>query len=414
MIHVIRVIFLLLVSIVALAYLSGLLTSNYVPAGNGATTLPIGDSPNFAPYAIMLGSVVCAFGFIALDILAKKKNLSALSGLFFGIMVGVLISLCLGYLIDQVAINFIYRSVGVSDAAEIGKGSTLLQGIKLMVGVMVTYLTTSFVLQTKDDFRFIIPYVEFQRATKGPRPIILDTSVIIDGRIADLAATGLFETTVIVPRFVLNELQTIADSGDRLKRSRGRRGLDVLEKLKAMPRLELRFWDGTLTETHSDEGVDQKLVSLAKQEGGKIVTNDYNLNKVAGLRGVNVININALADALKPVVLPGETMKVRIIKPGENTGQGVGYMEDGTMVVIEGGRDKVGLEVEMIVTNMIQNPAGKMIFGRTDGGHLPHPQAAPRPHGPSHQNLIPPPPHARASRPQPSLRIFAHCLGRFP
>ena len=393
MIHVIRVIFLLLVSIVALAYLSGLLVSTAAP-GAGATTQSISESPNFAPYALMLGSVVCAFGFIALDILAKKKNLSALSGLFFGIMVGVLISLCLGYVIDQVAINFIYHSVGIQNRGEMDRTDILLQGIKLMVGVMVTYLTTSFVLQTKDDFRFIIPYVEFQRATKGPRPIILDTSVIIDGRIADLATTGLFETTVIVPRFVLNELQTIADSGDRLKRSRGRRGLEVLEKLKALPRLELHFWNGTLTETHSDEGVDQKLVSLAKQEGGKIVTNDYNLNKVAGLRGVSVININSIAEALKPVVLPGETMKVRIIKPGENAGQGVGYLEDGTMVVVEGGRDKVGAEVEMVVTNMIQNPAGKMIFGRTDGGHLPHPQAAPQP-PPQPPPPIHPPPSPR-------------------
>ena len=240
---------------------------------------------------------------------------------------------------------------------------------------MVVYISVSFILQTKDDFRFIIPYVEFSRATRGPRPLIVDTSVIIDGRIVEVASTGVFESPLLVPRFVLNELQTIADSGDRLKRSRGRRGLEVLEKLKAMPKIELRFWDGTLTASPDTEGVDQKLVALAQQENARIMTNDFNLNKVAGLRGITVININSIADALKPVVLPGETMKVRVVKPGEGPTQGVGYLEDGTMVVVEGARDKVGAEVELVVTNALQTAAGKMIFGRTDtAGHVPAPQ----------------------------------------
>ena len=248
----------------------------------------------------------------------------------------------------------------------------LAQGVKLLIGLIVTYISVSFILQTKDDFRFIIPYVEFSRAAKGPRPMLLDTSVLIDGRIADMAATGLFESPIVVPRFVLLELQTIADSGDKLKRSRGRRGLEILEKLKGMTKLELRFWDGTLANVPEAEGVDQKLVALARQEGGRIVTNDFNLNKVASLRGVDVVNINSIADALKPVALPGETMKVRIVKPGEGPTQGVGYLEDGTMVVVEGARDKVGVEVELTVTNALQTAAGKMIFGRTDGGgHAP-------------------------------------------
>jgi uncharacterized protein YacL len=410
MIHFIRAMFIVLVSIVASAFIWSTL--------NGPDKTAEATVFNSTPYLILAGAVVISFSVITIDVLYRKKNLSALSGLLFGILVGVLISLCLGYLIDQIAVTFLYRSPHVTavvrgsqdlpkavepprsadlpaasrpaepehhPAIEPRPGNasadrtlddvdtyndslrSLLQGIKLMLGLVVTYLTTSFVLQTKDDFRFIIPYVEFQRATKGPRPIILDTSVIVDGRIADLATTGMFETTIIVPRFVLNELQTIADSGDRLKRARGRRGLDMLEKLKGLPRLELRFWDGTLTNAPPDEGVDQKLVSLAQQENGRIVTNDFNLNKVATLRGVNVINLNAMADALKPVVLPGESMKVRIVKPGENVGQGVGYLEDGTMVVVEGARDKVGIELEIVVTNMIQNPAGKMIFGRILG-----------------------------------------------
>ncbi len=345
MIKIVRVLFLFLVSIVALAYLQ--------------------SSSDWTSLFLMIGGVVLSFIIITADILSKNKKLTVLSGIMFGLIVGLLVSLGISYLGEQV----IQTLLGVEWLNEY---RPLMQGAKLLMSLMVCYVAISFILQTKDDFRFIIPYVEFQRATKGPRPIILDTSVIIDGRIADMAATGMFETTLIVPRFVLIELQTIADSADRLKRSRGRRGLEVLEKLKTLPRIELRFWDGSLTQMPQDDdpaasGVDQKLVALAQQEKGRIMTNDFNLNKVAGLRGISVININNLAEALKPVVLPGESMTVRIIKPGENAGQGVGYLVDGTMVVIEGARDKVGQEIEVVVTNMIQNAAGKMIFGRMEG-----------------------------------------------
>src|SRR5271154_5187387 len=284
MIYIIRVIFLILVSIVALAYT--------LLAAKGALA-----ESNPIIYYVMLGGVFAAFGVILIDVIFKKKNLTTLSGLLFGVLVGVLISLCIGYLVDQVADVFLLQAVPANASIDDPVRQyndmflKLLQGMKLLIGLIVTYVTVSFILQTKDDFRFIIPYVEFSRAAKGPRPMLLDTSVIIDGRIAEMATTGLFESPLVVPRFVLNELQTIADSGDHLKRRRGRRGLDVLEKLKAMPKLELRFWDGTLAALPESEGVDQKLVALAQQEGGRIVTNDYNLNKVAGLRGVSVVNI---------------------------------------------------------------------------------------------------------------------------
>src|ERR1035437_7190678 len=384
MIYIIRVVFLLLVSIVALAY-SLVAASNAVSQNNPVT------------YYVMIGGVVLAFMVFLADIVFRKKNLTTLSGVLFGVLVGVLISLCIGYLVDQVANIFLLQDVpviskGLNDAAQAAQDALrqsiinynetllkLLQGLKVLIGLIVTYITISFILQTKDDFRFIIPYVEFSRATRGPRPMIIDTSVIIDGRIVEMAATGVIESPLIVPRFVLNELQTIADSGDKLKRSRGRRGLEVLEKLKAMPKLELRFWDGTLANSPETDGVDQKLVSLAQQENGRIMTNDFNLNKIASLRGIVVININSIADALKPVALPGESMKVRIVKPGEGATQGVGYLEDGTMVVVEGARDKVGLEVEMVVTNALQTAAGKMIFGRTDSGHVPTNSAVARP-----------------------------------
>jgi uncharacterized protein YacL len=347
MIYFIRAIFLILVSTVASIYLWATISS---PNG----TL---EAKTAIAYTIMVGGVVLAFVFIGADILIRKKNLSTLSGLLFGAVVGMVVSLGIGYLIDQATSILMEASVRHDY-------NSLIEGAKLLLALMICYISISFILQTKDDFRFIIPYVEFSRATKGPRPMILDTSVIIDGRIAEMAVTGVFESPIIVPRFVLDELQTIADSGDRLKRSRGRRGLEILEKLKAMPKLELRFWDGTLANGSEAEGVDQKLVILAQQEGGRIVTNDYNLNKVATLRGVSVVNINSIAEALKPVALPGESMKVRIVKAGEGPTQGVGYLEDGTMVVVESARDKVNQEVELVVTNALQTAAGKMIFGR--------------------------------------------------
>jgi uncharacterized protein YacL len=228
-------------------------------------------------------------------------------------------------------------------------------------------MCVSFVLQTKDDFRFVIPYVEFSKQTKGARPILLDTSVIIDGRIADIVETGIVESEILVPRFILSELQAIADSDDKLKRNRGRRGLDMLNRLQGNTKIDIKLLDARVAEVEELPDVDAKLVALAKHLQGRVMTNDYNLNKVAQLRGVDVININDLANAMKPVVLPGEAMMVKIIKPGEEFGQGVGYLEDGTMVVAEQGRDHIGEEIPIVVTSVLQTSAGRMIFGRMEG-----------------------------------------------
>ncbi|MCH9034134.1 MAG: PIN/TRAM domain-containing protein, partial [Planctomycetes bacterium] len=185
--------------------------------------------------------------------------------------------------------------------------------------------------------------------------------------IADIAATGVLATDLIVPRFILQELQTIADSSDKLKRTRGRRGLDMLNKLQSNEGIDIRILEVKPERSAPDAGADDMLVDLAMQLAGKLVTNDYNLNKVAQLRGVSVININDLANALKPVVLPGESLSVKMIKPGEEAGQGIGYLEDGTMVVAEGGRERVGEQVALTVTSVLQTSAGRMIFGRVDG-----------------------------------------------
>ena len=210
--------------------------------------------------------------------------------------------------------------------------------------MVLCYTCISMLMQTKDDFRFIIPYVEFAKEIKGLKPYVLDTSVVIDGRIADVVETRIVDNQLIMPQFVIAELQAIADSSDRLRRSRGRRGLDILNRLRSDPKVDLVIYDRELPE-FAGQPVDQKLVLLAKHLEGKVVTNDYNLNKVAKLHSVGVINLNDLANALKPMFLPGETLEVRIIKPGEEPGQGVGYLEDGTMVVIEGGREHIGQNV---------------------------------------------------------------------
>lgn len=190
---------------------------------------------------------------------------------------------------------------------------------------------------------------------------VLDTSVIIDGRIADICETGFLEGALVVPQFVLRELQQVADSSDSLKRNRGRRGLDMLQKVQKMAGLEVQIVETDFPEIRE---VDLKLIELARRLSGKIVTNDFNLNKVAQLRGVPVLNINELANSLKPVVLPGEVMRVFMLKEGKEPGQGVGYLDDGTMVVVDQGKKALGRTIEVNVTSVLQTTAGKMIFCR--------------------------------------------------
>lgn len=231
--------------------------------------------------------------------------------------------------------------------------------------VILGFLGLRVSLYKKDDFRSL-----FHFFGSGKKPLIassvqnhcdkiLDTSVIIDGRIADVCKTGFIEGHLNVPRFVLGELQGIADSEDPLKRNRGRRGLDVLRILQREPKIEVVISDSDYPDIAD---VDAKLVQFAKETGGVVLTNDYNLNKVAELQGVRVLNINELANAIKPVVLPGEEMQVLVLREGKEIGQGVGYLDDGTMIVIDGGKNYLGREIDVMVTSVLQTPAGKMIF----------------------------------------------------
>ena len=306
--------------------------------------------------AIILSSIGMAVFVLLLDVLTPKKKFSALAGVFFGLLVGLLVLWVLAPVVDMMITTF---SVNVTMPG--------VTSIKWILGICICFLTISIVMRTKDDVRFVIPYVEFAKQTKGARPLVVDTSAIIDGRIVDLCQSKLFDAPLIVPRFVLNELQLIADSADKLKRNRGRRGLDILNKMQSDPVIDIEIDDTVLPEVEEVKGVDQKLLLFSKACNGRLATTDYNLSKVARVREVDVVNINDLANSLKVVALPGETMEIRIIKPGEEAEQGIGYLDDGTMVVVEGARNKIGRELIISVTSSLQTSAGKMIFGKFEG-----------------------------------------------
>ncbi|MCM8812500.1 MAG: PIN domain nuclease [Candidatus Omnitrophica bacterium] len=240
--------------------------------------------------------------------------------------------------------------------------------MRVVFTLVLCYLGMIVAIRGRDEFNLIIPYVKFSRQDQVQQNIVLDTSVIIDGRIIDLCQTKFIEGHLIIPRFVLKELQQIADSPDPLRRNRGRRGLDILQKIQKINRVVVKIVDDDFPAISE---VDAKLVKLAKVLDAKIITNDYNLNKVAELEGVMVLNINELANALKTVVLPGELMEVRIVKEGKELNQGVAYLDDGTMVVVEDGRKLMGQSVEVVVTSVLQTAAGRMIFGRKDLAQRP-------------------------------------------
>ncbi len=304
-------------------------------------------------WAVLIAGIGLSVFSLLLDVLTPKRKLSALAGVFFGLLVGMLISAVIAQAVDMIGESYRMSLIPQANLA-----------IKWVLGISICYFTVSIVMRTKDDFRFVIPYIEFDKKTKGARPLVMDTSAIVDGRIADLCESRLFDAPVMVPRFVINELQLIADSADRLKRNRGRRGLDVLKKMQNSANIDVEIDESAVAEIEAMKGVDQKLLLFTKSYNGRLVTTDYNLTKVAQVRNVDVININDLANSLKVVVLPGENMQVKIVKPGEEADQGIGYLDDGTMIVVEGARNKIGREVLLSVTSSLQTSAGKMIFGR--------------------------------------------------
>ncbi|MBN2579420.1 MAG: PIN domain-containing protein [Pirellulales bacterium] len=330
----------------------------FILVAAGLSVLFIGfipTEPEWLSYAVFLGMLFISLGVIALDISVRKKQLDTITAVYFGLLVGLFLTYVLSLALTPILSSPLTKSSILDEK--------IRNASQLVLGLILCYACISLLMQTKHDFRFIIPYVEFAKEVKGLRPCLLDTSVIIDGRIADVVETNIFDGQLVIPKFVISELQAVADSPDRLRRTRGRRGLDILNRLRTKPDIDLEIYERELPE-FANQPVDLKLVVLAKHLQGKLVTNDYNLNKVARVHGVPVINFNDLANALKPVFLPGEHIEVRIVKVGEEAGQGVGYLEDGTMVVVEGGRDHVNETVHIAVTSVLQTSAGRMVFGR--------------------------------------------------
>jgi uncharacterized protein YacL len=233
--------------------------------------------------------------------------------------------------------------------------------------MILCYICTSLLLQTRDDFRFIIPYIEFARDVKGLRPNVLDASAIIDGRVTELAESGLFQSRFVVPSFVVDELQEAAESSDKFRRIRGRRGLDVLARLREGKSIEFEVLPPQ-RDDDPDATTESRVVGMAGDLSGRVVTADSNVMKIAAVRSVQAINVNDLALALRPVFVPGDMFDVRVMKPGEEPGQGVGYLDDGTMVVIEQGRDQIGRTLHVSVTSTLQTTAGRLVFARPETG----------------------------------------------
>ena len=290
--------------------------------------------------------MVITQSFVVLDLLIRKKQIEVISAVYFGLLVGVL----LAFILIQ-GVNLIFP-----------QDSGIKTCFVLISTLVFPYICISLLLQTKNDFRFVIPYVEFSRELKGPRPLVVDSSALIDGRIADVIDTNVIVSQLIVPEFVILEIQDVADSNDKVRRTRGRRGLEVLDRLQNNP-----LADVTVREDKPEDldlKVDQRIVALAKDIGGIVLTNDYNLNKVASVQGIMVINLNDVANSLKPRYVPGERLRIKILKEGESSGQGVGYLDDGTMVVCEQSNHMVGELVDVVVTSVLQSSAGRMIFGK--------------------------------------------------
>jgi uncharacterized protein YacL len=294
---------------------------------------------------LIIGGLV-ALAMIFVEAGLRKVSVSGLSSAVFGLILGLIMAKLVGDAFSVASID-----------------ADLLSRIRVGLTLIFCYLGMVMALRGKDEFNVIIPYVRLRRQDQAQDVVILDTSVIIDGRIVDICKTSFLGGKIVIPKFVLRELQQIADSTDPIKRQRGRRGLEILNIIQNESAIDITIAEQDFSTTTE---VDAKLVLLAKLLEAKILTVDFNLNRVASIQGIKVLNINELANALKPVVFSGEEMHIKLIKEGKEHNQAVGYLDDGTMVVVEDARRLIGQDVKVSVTSVLQTQAGRMIFTKLE------------------------------------------------
>ncbi|GAB4151310.1 MAG: hypothetical protein Kow00107_01940 [Planctomycetota bacterium] len=311
----------------------------------------------FPIYIAPIIGLVSGILVMVIDLLYREKVARNFFAVFIGLVIGVVFS--------ELIIKFLERFL-LLFSTQPGKptGDLSRSPIVPMIPIIylfVSYMSVTVILNAKETLRFIIPFVSLKDESRFSGGLILDSSVLIDGRVLDLCRSKIIDTKVVIPRFVIAELQAIADSSNKLKRIRGRRGLDIVKKLQGLSEIEIEVSDKYFDDPSP---VDEKLVKVAAAMRGKVVTNDFNLNKVAQIHGVEVVNINEIASAMKTSVVIGEPIEVEIIREGEAPQQGVGYLADGTMVVVDGAKELIGQKVTATVTNIYHKDAGRIIFAK--------------------------------------------------
>lgn len=300
-----------------------------------------------------VAGVILAIAFViasivgAVDLLTRKKKIGAVIAVFFGIAAAMLATAAIGSLFDLLASLY-----------EIDPRIT--SASKVLLGIGLAYLAVTTILQTQDDFRLVIPYVEFAKQIRGSKPLILDSSALIDGRIVDVAASSLVQSPILIPRFVVLELQKLADNSDKLIRTKGRRGLDMVTRLQRLGTVAVSIDELPVP----GKTVDQMLIEFARLSPGLIVTTDLALARIAEIQQIGCINMHELANALKPALVPGETLSVVLVREGEQPGQAVGYLDDGTMIVAEQAAHLVGERAELVVSSSLQTAAGRLLFAK--------------------------------------------------
>ncbi|MCF7886792.1 MAG: TRAM domain-containing protein [Candidatus Omnitrophica bacterium] len=304
------------------------------------------DSLLFAGVGFGIGIFV-----VLVETLGRKVSLKGLSSAVFGILLGLFLSAIFGLALSQFPLP-----------KEIS--ADFLDNIKLFVTIVFVYLGLTLGIKGQDEFNVVIPYVKFKRGELREEEVIVDTSSIIDGRILDIVKTGFIEAKFVIPRFVLNEMHTLADSTDHMKRQKGKRAIEILHDLKKQPNIETEVIEEEISVVKT---VDEKIIKLAQNHRAKVLTTDYNLNRIAQFQGVKVLNINDLANALKPSLIAGNTFNLKLVKEGKERNQAIGYLEDGTMVVVEGGKKLIGKTVNVEVASVLQNPSGRIIFTKLAG-----------------------------------------------